>query len=59
MAEQVINVFEMVGIHQQQAKLLLRGKMMGIGLVGDDIELTPVEQARHGITQCRVFQLLL
>jgi hypothetical protein len=30
MAEQVVDVFEMIGIHQQQAKLLLRRKIIQI-----------------------------
>jgi hypothetical protein len=30
MAKQVVDVFEMIGIHQQQAKLLLRRKFIQI-----------------------------
>jgi hypothetical protein len=33
----------MIGIHQQQAKLLLRGKLIQVGLIGNRVELASVE----------------
>lgn len=43
MAKQVVDVFEVIGVHQQQAKLLLGRSIIKIVGVGNRVELASVE----------------
>ena len=43
MAKQVVDVFEVIGVNQQQAKLLLGRSIIEIVGVGNRVELASVE----------------